>query len=380
MATIDKTRIAKPSPIVEDDQGQLRARKGISREVVRGDVEDQGRARLDARAPAEVVRDLRAQADPHLGRRPVGPELRRPRALLAAHRRALQQLGRRPGGDEADLRGPRASRRPSASTSPAWSACGTTSRSTRASRRSTRSSGSSSARWTPRSTRYPELVEQYFMTKCVPAQDNKFSALHGAIWSGGSFLYVPAGVKVDLPLQAYFRMEGQGEGTFEHTLIIAEDGAEVNYIEGCTAQTYRVNSMHSAVVEIFVKEGGQGPLHDGPELVQGRLQPQHQARGRRGRGHGGVGRRLDGRQVRDALPGLVPARRGRARRPPQRRRRRRGRAQGHRRQGRPPRAQHDLQHPGQVDLQGRRDHGLPRPGAHGPQLRRAPRPACSATA
>ena len=133
-------------------------------------------------------------------------------------------------------------------------------------------------------------------------------------------------------------MEGQGEGTFEHTLIIVEEGAEVNYIEGCTAQTYSVNSMHSAVVEIFVKEGAQGPLHDGPELVQGRLQPQHQARGRRGRGHGGVGRRLDGRQVRDALPGLVPDGRGRARRPPQRRRRRRGRAQGHRRQGRPPRA------------------------------------------
>src|SRR5213082_3912761 len=97
---------------------------------------------------------------------------------------------------------------------------------------------------------YPELVEQYFMTKCVPPQDNKFSALHGAIWSGGSFVYIPKGVTCDLPLQAYFRMEGAGEGTFEHTLIIADEGADVNYIEGCTAQTYSVNSMHSAVVEI----------------------------------------------------------------------------------------------------------------------------------
>jgi len=104
---------------------------------------------------------------------------------------------------------------------------------------------------------YPELVEPYFMTKCVPPQDNKFSALHGAIWSGGSFLYVPKDVKVDLPLQAYFRMEGAGEGTFEHTLIIADEGSDVNYIEGCTAQTYAVNSMHSAVVEIFVKEGAK---------------------------------------------------------------------------------------------------------------------------
>ncbi|MHB8492611.1 MAG: Fe-S cluster assembly protein SufB, partial [Solirubrobacteraceae bacterium] len=104
---------------------------------------------------------------------------------------------------------------------------------------------------------YPELVQRYFMTKCVPAQDNKFSALHGAVWSGGSFVYVPKGVKVDLPLQAYFRMEGAGEGTFEHTLIIADEGSDVNYIEGCTAQTYSVNSMHSAVVEIFVHEGAK---------------------------------------------------------------------------------------------------------------------------
>jgi Fe-S cluster assembly protein SufB len=104
---------------------------------------------------------------------------------------------------------------------------------------------------------YPELVEQYFMKRCVPPQDNKYSALHGAIWSGGSFAYIPEGVKVDLPLQAYFRMEGSAEGTFEHTLIIAEPGSEINYIEGCTAQSYSLNSMHSAVVEIFVKEGAK---------------------------------------------------------------------------------------------------------------------------
>jgi Fe-S cluster assembly protein SufB len=95
------------------------------------------------------------------------------------------------------------------------------------------------------------------MNKCVPPQDNKFSALHGAVWSGGSFVYIPPGVKCDLPLQAYFRMEGAGEGTFEHTLIVADEGSDVNYIEGCTAQTYSVNSMHSAVVEIFVHEGAK---------------------------------------------------------------------------------------------------------------------------
>lgn len=105
--------------------------------------------------------------------------------------------------------------------------------------------------------RYPDLIEEYFMTKCVPPQDNKFAALHGAIWSGGSFVYIPKGVKCDLPLQAYFRMEGQAEGTFEHTLIIADEGSDVNYIEGCTAQSYSVNSMHSAVVEIFVRAGAK---------------------------------------------------------------------------------------------------------------------------
>src|SRR5205807_2537072 len=113
---------------------------------------------------------------------------------------------------------------------------------------------------------YPELVQRYFMNKCVPPQDNKFSALHGAIWSGGSFVYIPPGVKVDLPLQAYFRMEGANEGTFEHTLIIADEGSEVNYIEGCTAQTYSVNSMHSAVVEIFVKKGAK-VMHLAPETT-----------------------------------------------------------------------------------------------------------------
>jgi Fe-S cluster assembly protein SufB len=104
---------------------------------------------------------------------------------------------------------------------------------------------------------YPELVQKYFMKKCVPPSDNKFAALHGAVWSGGAFVYIPPGVRCDLPLQSYFRMEGAGEGTFEHTLIIADEGSDVNYIEGCTAQTYSVNSMHSAVVEIFVHEGAK---------------------------------------------------------------------------------------------------------------------------
>nr|WP_049893954.1 Fe-S cluster assembly protein SufB [Halogranum salarium] len=102
--------------------------------------------------------------------------------------------------------------------------------------------------------KHPELVEEYFMTKCVPPSDNKFAALHGAIWSGGSFVYVPEGVSVDMPVQAYFRMNSAGMGQFEHTLIIAEKGSEVHYIEGCSAPKYSVFNLHSGAVEVFVKE------------------------------------------------------------------------------------------------------------------------------
>ena len=102
---------------------------------------------------------------------------------------------------------------------------------------------------------YPEIVEEYFMTKCVPPSDNKFAALHGAIWSGGSFVYVPEDVTVEMPLQAYFRMNSEGMGQFEHTLIIAEENSEVHYIEGCSAPKYSKFNLHSGGVEVFVKDG-----------------------------------------------------------------------------------------------------------------------------
>jgi Fe-S cluster assembly protein SufB len=103
---------------------------------------------------------------------------------------------------------------------------------------------------------YPDLVKEYFST-IIPAGDNKFASLNSAVWSGGSFVYVPAGVKVDVPLQAYFRINAQNMGQFERTLIIAEPGSYVHYVEGCTAPTYTTNSLHSAVVEIIVKEGAR---------------------------------------------------------------------------------------------------------------------------
>ena len=99
---------------------------------------------------------------------------------------------------------------------------------------------------------YPELVKQYFGT-VIPPGDNKFSALNSAVWSGGSFIYVPPGVECEMPLQAYFRINAENAGQFERTLIIADEGSKVHYIEGCSAPVYTSDSLHSAVVEIVVK-------------------------------------------------------------------------------------------------------------------------------
>ena len=100
---------------------------------------------------------------------------------------------------------------------------------------------------------HEDIVKEYFAT-IIPAADNKFAALNSAVWSGGSFVYIPAGVHVDIPLQAYFRINAENMGQFERTLIIAEEGSSMHYVEGCTAPIYSSNSLHSAVVEIMVKE------------------------------------------------------------------------------------------------------------------------------
>ena len=98
---------------------------------------------------------------------------------------------------------------------------------------------------------YAELVKKHFM-KLVPPRDHKFAALHGAVWSGGSFVYVPAGVKVEIPLQSYFRLNAPGAGQFEHTLIIVEEGAYLHFIEGCSAPKYNVANLHAGCVELYV--------------------------------------------------------------------------------------------------------------------------------
>ncbi len=103
---------------------------------------------------------------------------------------------------------------------------------------------------------YPEMFEEYFAT-LIPPEDNKFAALNTAVWSGGSFVYVPKGVKVDQPLQAYFRINSENMGQFERTIIIGDENCQFHYIEGCTAPTYTTNSLHAAVVEVIAKPGAK---------------------------------------------------------------------------------------------------------------------------
>ncbi|MDD2180927.1 MAG: Fe-S cluster assembly protein SufB [Bacilli bacterium] len=103
---------------------------------------------------------------------------------------------------------------------------------------------------------YPDLVKEYFGA-LVPSTDNKYAALNAAVFSGGSFIYVPKGVKLDKPLQSYFRINSDKMGQFERTLIIVDEGADLTYVEGCTAPTYSNDALHAAVVEIFVKKGGR---------------------------------------------------------------------------------------------------------------------------
>ena len=104
---------------------------------------------------------------------------------------------------------------------------------------------------------YPEMVKKYFMTSCVPINLHKFTALHAAVWSGGTFIYIPKGVKFSEPLQAYFRMNAKKGGQFEHTLIIVDEDAEVHYIEGCSAPQYTENSLHAGCVEIHVMKNAR---------------------------------------------------------------------------------------------------------------------------
>jgi Fe-S cluster assembly protein SufB len=200
---------------------------------------------------------------------------------------------------------------------------------------------------------HEELVKEYFGT-VIPANDNKFAALNSAVWSGGSFIYVPPGVKIEMPLQAYFRINAENMGQFERTLIIVDEDAYVHYVEGL----HRAD-LHDRLAPLCGRRdhrqaGRALPLHDDPELVAERLQPRHEARGRvRERDHG-VGGREPRLEADHEVPGHLAHGRGRARRGALDRLRGRRAAPGRGRQVRPRRAEHDFGHHVEVDLEERR--------------------------
>ncbi len=211
---------------------------------------------------------------------------------------------------------------------------------------------------------HEDLFKEYFGT-IIPQNDNKFAALNSAVWSGGSFIYVPPGVQIEMPLQAYFRINAENMGQFERTLILVDEGAYVHYVEGCTAPIYSTDSLHSAVVEIVVKKGGrcryttiQNWSNNVYNLVTKRAD--------RGRERDdGVGRREPRLEADDEVPGDLADRQGRARRGSVDRVRRQGPASGRRRQVRPHRTEHHQRDHVEVDLKERRPRRLPRPAAGG---------------
>ena len=207
---------------------------------------------------------------------------------------------------------------------------------------------------------HEDLVREYFAT-VIPPNDNKLAALNSAVWSGGSFVYVPPGVHVEMPLQAYFRINTENMGQFERTLIIADEGSFVHYIEGCTAPTYTTDSLHSAVVEIICKPGSrvryttiQNWSHNVYNLVTKRAVAHEDATMEWIDGNLGskltmkypsiylMGPRRHGEILSIAFAGKRPA-------------------PGRGRQGGPRRAEHHLDDHLEVDLQGRRPRELPRP-------------------
>src|SRR5919109_1441476 len=230
MAATDKTRIPKPSPIKENEQGQLVAKKGVSREVI----EELSRIKGEP----DWMRDKRLKSFEIFGRKPIptwGVDLS-DLDLSALVLYSPPEAGRYNSWDEVpedikdtyeNLGIPQAEREHLAGVVGVWRQ----EPFYEGLKQEYADKGIIFCSMDTAVQEYQDLVREHFMKKCVPPQDNKFSALHGAVWSGGSFLYVPKDVKVDLPLQAYFRMEGASEGTFEHTLIVDAHGT-VEWVGG----------------------------------------------------------------------------------------------------------------------------------------------------
>ena len=256
MATIDRTKIAKPNPIVEDEQGQLVARQGISREGRQELSKIKGEPDWMAEKRLKSLEILNASPARHWGPDLGGlnlDELVLYSPPTAGRFNCWDDVPDEMKQTYEDLGIPQAQREHLAGVVGVWRQEPVY----EGLKEEYAEQGILFCSMDTAITEYPELVEEILHEQVRPAAGQQVLGAGLLVWSGGAFCYVPKGVKCDLPLQSYFRMEGAGEGTFEHTLIVADEGSEVNYIEGCTAQTYSVNSMHSAVVEIFVHEGAK---------------------------------------------------------------------------------------------------------------------------
>ena len=239
-----------------EDNYSFKSGRGLTRDIVCqiSEMKSEPQWMRDFRLKALDV--FKQQADAELGRRPLAAQLRRYPLLHEGGRPPGQELGRRPGRDQEHLRQAGHPRGRAQVPGRAW-APSTSQRSfITACVKTSRRRACSSPTPTRPSASTPTSCREYFGT-IIPIEDNKFAALNSAVWSGGSFVYIPAGVKVDIPLQAYFRINAENMGQFERTLIIVEEGAQVHYVEGCTAPIYTSESLHSAVVEIVVKKHGR---------------------------------------------------------------------------------------------------------------------------
>ncbi len=350
----------------------FRTERGLSPQGGRGDSRHQGGAAVDARLPPPLPRDLREEADADLGPRPLRHQPRRHVLLRPRQRPGRSATGRTcptTSGSTFDRLGiPEAERKFLAGVGAQYDSEVVYHNI----REELAKQGVIFVDTDTAVREYPDLVRQYFGT-IVPPADNKFAALNSAVWSGGSFIYVPEGVQVDVPLQAYFRINAENIGQFERTLIIAEPGSFVHYIEGCTAPIYTTNSLHAAVVEVIVKKGArvrystvQNWSNNVYNLVTKRAAAYEDA----------VVEWVDGNlgsKADDEVPGALPHGAGRARRGALAELRRPRSAPGRRRQGDPRRAAHHLRHHVEVGQQGRRPGELSRPGEGASRARKASR-------
>ena len=320
-----------------EDKYVFKSAKGLTREIVEriSAMKDEPEWMLDFRLKA--LRDVPQQADADVGRHrgPQRHRLRQHPLLRARLVRATEQSWDDVPDDikkTFDRLGiPEAERKFLSGVS-----APSTNRksSTTASSRNSKKTASSSATWIPRSSSIPRSSRS-ISRPSFRSRDNKFAALNSAVWSGGSFVYVPPGVEVKMPLQAYFRINTENMGQFERTLIIADKGSKVHYIEGCTAPKFSTSSLHSAVVELIAMEGASIRYTTIQNWYRNIYQPGHQARRRVQERDRRMGRRQHRLAPDDEVSGDLPDGRRRARRDPLGGVRRRRPASGCRREGDP---------------------------------------------